>query len=236
MRVLVACERTGVVRDAFRARGHDAWSCDTQPSEGNAEWHIQDDVRGHLDGWDMMIAFPPCTYLSNVGGKWLHTMPGRLDLRDAALDFTRVLLGAGIPRIALENPVGAISTHIRRPDQVIEPWQFGDPFRKKTCLWLKGLPPLRPCQPVLPAAHLVHGGSGQTAALPRLHTTGRDRERTFAGIAAAMADQWGGCPVRFCRVCDRPFSGRADARTCSAACRQRMSRMARAKRDAARSR
>ena len=236
MRVLIACERTAMVRDAFRARGHDAWSCDTEPTEGDPAWHIRDDVLGHLDdGWDLMVAFPPCTFLSNIGGKWLYHagQPDRLDRRAEAVTFVRLLLSAPVPRIALENPIGHLSTAIRKPDQIIEPWQFGDPYHKKTCLWLQGLALLRPVNPVLPAAHWVNGNRSPVAAsgLPRRYTPSRDRERTFAGIAAAMADQWGGCPVRFCKVCRGPFTGRADARTCSDRCRQRLSRIRRAKRD-----
>lgn len=143
MKVLAACEFSGTVRDAFAALGHDAWSCDLLPSEkpGN---HVQGDVIGILGGgWDLMIAFPPCTYLSRSGMHW--TTRGLRDpaLTESALVFVRALLDAPIPKIALENPVGAISTRIRKPDQVVHPWMFGHDASKTTCLWLKGLPPLR---------------------------------------------------------------------------------------------
>ena len=232
MRVLVACERTAVVRDAFRARGHDAWSCDVEPTEGDPAWHLQADVRGHLeDGWDMLLAFPPCTFLSNIGGKWLYDprTPDRMRQRAEAVEFARMLMDTGIPRIAVENPVGYLSTAVRKPDQIIEPWMFGNPYLKKTCLWLKNLPLLVPSRPVLPTAHWVNGNRGTSGrdGLVRRYTPSRDRERTFRGIAESMADQWGGCPVRFCKVCRAPFTGRRDAKTCSPRCRQRLSRRSR---------
>jgi hypothetical protein len=224
----VGCERTAVVRDAFRARGHDAWSCDIEPTEGDPSWHVQGDVLDLLgSSWDLMIAFPPCQKLSNVGNKYNAGTSERAE----ALNFVQTLMDADVPRIAIENPVGAINSAIRKPDQIIEPWMFGAPYHKRTCLWLKNLPLLSPCRPVLPVAHLVHGGTGQVAALPRSYTSARTRERTFSGIAESMADQWGGCPVRFCRSCRKPFTGRADARTCSSRCRQRLSRIRRAKCD-----
>lgn len=230
MKVLIACERTAIVRDAFRARGHDAWSCDTEPTESDPQWHIQGDARELLDQrWNLMIAFPPCTYLSNVGGKWLYDprTPDRKAQRSEAVEFVRLLMNADIDRIAIENPVGHLSTAIRKPDQIIDPWQFGDPYRKRTCLWLKGLPLLSPCRPVLPAAHYVHGNRGQTAGdgLVRVHVPSRDRERTFRGVAEAMADQWGGGMPRQCRVCNGWFTAkRSHARCCSARCRMRLSR------------
>ena len=155
MRVLVACEFSGIVRDAFAARGHDARSCDLLPTERPGK-HLQQDVceilEDHPDGggWDMMIAFPPCTYLCSSGLHWNKRRPGRDALTYEAMKFVFALLDAPIPRIALENPVGCISTNYRKPDQIIQPWQFGTPESKATCLWLKNLPPLTPtkiCEP-----------------------------------------------------------------------------------------
>jgi hypothetical protein len=143
MRVLVACEFSGIVRDAFAKLGHDAWSCDLLPSERPGQ-HIQGDVLDILgDGWDMMLAFPPCTYLCSSGLHWNHRRPGRAAKTEEALDFIKQLLDADIPAIALENPVGCINTRIRKPDQAVHPWQFGENASKKTCLWLKGLPKLQ---------------------------------------------------------------------------------------------
>jgi hypothetical protein len=144
MRVLVACEFSGIVREAFRKKGHDAWSCDFLPTDqpGN---HLQCDVRDVLgDGWDLMIAHPPCTYLCVSGLHWNKRRPGREKKTEEALEFVRSLLDAPIDMIAVENPVGCISTRIRKPDQTIQPWWFGEDASKATCLWLKNLPPLRP--------------------------------------------------------------------------------------------
>jgi len=201
MRVLVACEFSSVVRDAFRARGHDAVSCDLLPTERPGP-HIQGDVLPHLgDGWDLMIAHPPCTYLTCAGNKWFKPefrsrFPGRERKRGEAMDFVRLLLAAPIPRVALENPVGAISGSIRKPDQIIQPWQFGHPVRKSTCLWLKGLPSLIPTEVVKPIIVTTRGGNTQsvwhvkTGQMPPEQRK-RERSRTFPGIAAAMAEQWG---------------------------------------------
>lgn len=140
MKVLVACEYSGVVRDAFRRRGHDAWSCDIiLDDEPHSEYHLIGDVLGILDkGWDLMIAHPPCTHLAVSGARWFKD---KVYEQLAALQFVRRLLEAPIPRIAVENPVGVISTAIRKPDQIVQPWMFGDEATKTTCLWLKGLPP-----------------------------------------------------------------------------------------------
>jgi hypothetical protein len=181
VRVLVACEFSGRVRDAFRALGHDATSCDLLPSETPGP-HIVGDVRELLeDGWELMVAHPPCTALAVSGARWFER---RQNEQDAALAFVRELLEAPIPRIALENPVSVISSRIRRPDQVIQPWQFGDGELKATCLWLKGLPPLVPTRVVagrVPRVHLESPGPDRW----------RNRSRTYPGIAAAMAAQWG---------------------------------------------
>jgi hypothetical protein len=185
LRVLVACEYSATVRDAFRARGHDAWSCDLLPTEGDPAFHVQGDVVPLLtQGWDMMIAHPPCTFLCRSGAAWWNK-PGRAEAREDALSFVRLLLAAPIPRIAIENPPGAIGSRIRKADQYVQPWQFGHGEVKMTGLWLKGLPMLRP-------TNIVDGRH------PRLHLLGpspdrwKERSRTFPGIAAAMADQWGG--------------------------------------------
>lgn len=181
MRVLVACEFSGTVRDAFSQRGHHAVSCDLLPSETSGN-HYEGDVRDILgDGWDLMIAHPPCTHLAVSGACWF---PKKQKEQTEALEFVRLLLTAPIPRIAMENPVSIISTRIRPPDQVIHPWQFGHDEEKTTCLWLKNLPPLKPTDVV----------AGQR--INRLHRLGpsptrwMQRSRTFSGIAEAMAAQW----------------------------------------------
>ncbi len=198
MRVLIACEFSGTVRDAFLRRGHYALSCDLLPCESQSSGdHYQGDVRDILnDGWDLMIAHPPCTYLCSSGLHWNKRRPGRQALTDEALDFVRLLLDAPIPRIALENPVGCISTQIRRPDQTIQPYEFGHDASKKTCLWLKNLPPLYPTAFVEP--RMVNGrprwgnqtDSGQNK-LPPSADRWAIRSETYTGIAEAMANQWG---------------------------------------------
>lgn len=198
-RVLVACEFSGTVRDAFIARGHDAMSCDLLPTERDGP-HYQGDVRDVLDdGWDLMIAHPPCQYLAVSGIHWNNRIEGRREKSDQALAFVRTLLDAPIPRIALENPVGIISTHIRKPDQIIQPWMFGHPFAKQTCLWLKGLSPLEPTEVLDPPALQANGKSprweNQTATGQNKLGPSPDRWKlrslTYPGIANAMADQWG---------------------------------------------
>ncbi len=193
MRVLVACEFSGTVRDAFLRQGHDAWSCDLLPTEVIGP-HIKADVLTVLDeNWDLMIAHPPCTYLCSSGLHWNGRRPGRQAQTDAALAFVKRLLEAPIPRIALENPVGCISTRIRPPDQILHPWQFGHPESKTTCLWLKNLPPLRPTK----VLRLPPGGrwrnqtkSGQNYLAPSPDRW-KLRSLTYPGIAEAMALQWG---------------------------------------------
>jgi hypothetical protein len=185
MRVLVACEFSGVVRRAFQDLGHEAWSCDLLPAEDGSDWHYQGDVLGIIGqgNWDLMIAHPPCTDLAVSGARWFPQK--RADgSQQRALDFVRALLDAPIPRIALENPISIISSAIRKPDQIIQPWQFGHGEVKATCLWLKGLPKLVPTD-------IVDG------RVPRVHHASpgpdrwKERSRTLPGIAAAMADQWG---------------------------------------------
>ena len=197
MRVLVACEFSGTVRDAFLRAGHYALSCDLLPCESDVSGdHYQGDVLDILDhGWDLMIAHPPCTYLCSSGLHWNKRRPGRAEETEKALEFVRRLLDAPIPRIALENPVGCISTRIRPYDQAIQPYQFGHDASKKTCLWLKSLLPLRPTKMVEP--RMVNGkprwanqtDSGQNK-LPPSADRWAIRSETYQGIAQAMAEQW----------------------------------------------
>ena len=196
MKVLIACESSGTVRDAFIRAGHDAMSCDMLPTEKTGP-HYQGDVRDVLgDGWDLLIGHPPCTYLSVSGMHW--TTRGLRDpqLTEDALAFARLLMDAPIARIAIENPVSIISSRIRKPDQIIQPYHFGHDASKKTCLWLKWLPPLRPTAFVEP--RIVDGkprwanqtDSGQNK-LPPSADRWRMRSKTYQGIADAMAAQWG---------------------------------------------
>lgn len=188
MRVLVACEFSGIVREEFRKLGHDAWSCDLEDTEieGN---HYKCDVREVLSlPWDLMIAHPPCTHLACSGAK--HFWRKEKEQKEA-LDFVRLLLNSNIEKIALENPIGVISTKIRKPDQIIQPWMFGEPYQKTTCLWLKHLDKLEPTNIVDKGEFIVYA-SGRK--LPKWYSnlSGKDRSRTFQGIAIAMAEQWGG--------------------------------------------
>ena len=201
MRILVACESSGRVRDAFRKRGHDAWSCDLKETEQPGP-HIVGDVLSLLgDGWDLLIAFPPCTYLCSSGLHWNGRVPGRQQKTDEAVEFARKLHDANIPKISMENPVGCLSTRIRTPDQIIQPYDFGEDASKGTCLWLKGLPLLRGTirhtgRLVMHKGKLVERWSNQTDGgqikLPPSETRAADRARTYPGIAEAMAEQWGG--------------------------------------------
>jgi len=199
MRVLVACEYSGTVRDAFLNRGHYAMSCDLLPCESQASGdHYQGNVLDILDhDWDLMIAHPPCTYLCSSGLHWNNKRPGRAALTLEALDFVRILLAAPVPRIALENPIGCISTKIRPYDQTVQPYQYGHDASKTTCLWLKNLPPLRPTGFVEP--RIVNGkrrwanqcDNGGQDKLPPSADRWKIRSLTYQGIADAMADQWG---------------------------------------------
>lgn len=193
MRVLVACEYSGTVRDAFKNKGHDAMSCDLLPTERQGS-HYQGDVFDIInDGWDLMIAHPPCTHLAVSGARWFKD---KQQEQQEALDFVRRLLDADIPRIALENPISIISSKIRKPDQIVQPWQFGHDASKSTCLWLKGLPKLVPTSLVAP--RIVAGkkrwanqtDSGQNR-LPPSEDRWKIRSETYSGIAEAMAVQWG---------------------------------------------
>lgn len=180
MKVLVACEFSGVVRSAFRARGHDAWSCDLLDAEDNGP-HIRRDVRSVLaDGWDMVIAHPPCTHLCSSGARW---WAGKQTEQRAALDFVELLARAPVHKMALENPIGMLSRYAK-PDQIIQPWQFGHGETKATCLWLKNLPLLVPTASVsgrVPKVHYVSPSPDRWKL----------RSRTYEGIAQAMAAQWG---------------------------------------------
>lgn len=188
MRVLVACEFSGVVRDAFRAKGHAAVSCDLLPTEQPGP-HYQGNVLDILgEGWDLMVAHPPCTDLAVSGARWFPAK--RADgSQERALVFVRALLDAPIPRIALENPVSIISSVIRKPDQIIQPWQFGHGEVKATCLWLKGLPKLMPTE-------IVEGRHAKVHREPPGPDRWKNRSRTYPGIAAAMADQWGALDLK----------------------------------------
>ena len=180
MKILIACEFSGIVRDAFTALGHDATSCDLLPSESPGK-HYQGDVRDILNhNWDLMIAHPSCTYLAVSGARWWKE---RAHEQQQALQFVQLLLSAPIPRIALENPIGRISTAIRKPDQIIQPWQFGHGETKATCLWLKNLPPLQPTS-------LVEGREARIHKMAPSPERWKERSRTYPGIAQAMAEQW----------------------------------------------
>jgi len=192
MKILIACEYSGTVRDAFIRRGHDAMSCDLLPTDAPGP-HYQGDVADIInDGWDLMIAHPPCTYLCSSGLHWNKRRPERAAQTEEALKFVKLLLEAPIACIALENPIGCISTRIRKPDQTIHPWQYGHPESKATCLWLKGLPCLTPTS-ILP---LPESGrwSNQTASGQNKLGPSPDRWKirsaTYRGIAEAMAEQW----------------------------------------------
>ena len=199
MRILIACEFSGIVRDAFCAAGHDAISCDLLPTEKPGK-HFQGDVLDILnDKWDMMIAHPPCTYLTNAGNA--HTSkPGRAAKRDEAFDFFMKLANADIPKICIENPVGYVNSHWRKPDQIIHPYYFGDPKMKRTCLWLNGLPKLVYEPGKYPIPEPVYISTGDTTKGKKIHWTesvGKtrgtgwmERSRTSKAIAQAMATQW----------------------------------------------
>ena len=181
MRVLVACEYSGRVRDAFLLKGHDAMSCDVLPTDAPGP-HYQGDVLEIIDdGWDLMVAHPPCTHLAVSGARWFKD---KLAEQEEALEFVRRLMGAPISRIAIENPISIISSRIRKPDQIIQPWQFGHGETKATCLWLNGLQKLVP-------TNIVSGRESRVHRMPPSPTRWKERSRTFYGIAAAMADQWG---------------------------------------------
>lgn len=219
MKVLVACEESQEVCKAFRAKGHEAYSCDIQePSGGHPEWHILGDAPKALVGgiivtmdgkqhdvgkWDVLIAHPPCTYLTVTGNRWFNVerygekAVQRQKDREEAIKFFMAFVNADCDKIAVENPIGVMSTEYRKPDQIIHPYMFGDPERKATCLWLQGVPPLKPTNIVTPNIIVYKNGSGTdspwhmgTIGLPR-EERARLRSKTFPGIARAMAEQWG---------------------------------------------
>lgn len=181
MRVLIACEFSGVVRDEFRMWGHNAYSCDITESE-----KPHNHIRGYLEyildwGWDLIIAHPPCTHLASSGARWFKDRP---HLQEESLRFVQKIMDAPCERIAIENPVGVISSRIRKPDQIIQPWQFGHGETKSTCLWLKNLPLLNP-------TNIVSGRESRIHKMSPSKNRGRERSRTYPGIAKAMAEQWG---------------------------------------------
>lgn len=187
LRVLVACEFSGIVRDAFRRKGHLAWSCDLLPSENGGEFHHQGNIFDWLSKgfeWDLMIAFPPCTHLAVSGARWFKDKQRE---QTEAIAFALYLAWASVPKIALENPIGVLSTRWRKPDQIIQPWQFGHGETKATCLWLKGLPNLVP-------TNIVEGRHARVHREPPGPERWKNRSRTYQGIADAMAEQWGGKP------------------------------------------
>ena len=202
MRVLIACEESQEVCKAFRAKGHNAFSCDIQEcSGGHPEWHIQDDVLKHLDGWDLIIAHPPCTYLSNAGARWLWA-GYRLNIEryEKGLDaraFFMKLWHANCPCICIENPIPSSIYFLPSCSQIVRPYEYGHPYSKKTCLWLKGLPPLKPTDIVADHIPFVSSGSYSKThdqkykGASRKGGSAKSRSKTFSGIAKAMAEQWG---------------------------------------------
>ena len=193
MNILVACEFSGTVRDAFRRRGHNAWSCDLLPCDGDGQFHLQCDVRHVMQGraarawdWDLMIAHPPCTHLAVSGARWFKD---KATEQADAIRFVEMLWDAPIPQIAIENPVGVLPrlSRLGKATQYIQPWQFGHGETKKTGLWLKNLPPLEP-------TNVVEGREGRVWRMPPGPDRWKERSRTYAGIAEAMAEQWGCLP------------------------------------------
>jgi hypothetical protein len=197
MRILVGCEESQTVTKAFQALGHETYSCDIIPcSGGHPEWHIRGDVFDVIDegGWDMGIFFPPCTYLTVTGNKWFKDQPerksgalvgqARRDAREDAIFFFMRLMTCDIPKIAIENPIGIMTSRYRKPDQVLQPWMFGHNEQKATCLWLKNLPTLTPTD-------IVEGREQKLHLLPPSKDRAKLRSKTYQGIASAMAQQWG---------------------------------------------
>lgn len=193
MKVLVACEYSGTVRDAFIARGHDAMSCDLLPTDKPGPHHQGDVLDVINDGWDLMIAHPPCTYLASSGLHWNKRRPERAAQTEEALAFVMTLANAPIARIAIENPIGTLSSRWRKPNQIIQPWMFGEDASKATCLWLKGLPLLR-ATTVLPGGAKARRGNQTASGQNKLGPSPdrwKIRSKTYQGIADAMAEQWG---------------------------------------------
>jgi hypothetical protein len=185
MKILIACEESQAVCKEFRKIGHEAYSCDILPcSGGYPEWHIQGDVLEQLDkGWNMMIAFPPCTHLASSGARWFKEKQEDGRQQDA-IGFFMKLVNASIDKIAIENPIGIMSTAFRKPDQIIQPWMFGHGETKATCIWLKGLP-------LLKSTNIVEGRENKIWRMPPSPDRGKLRSKTYPGIAKAMAEQWG---------------------------------------------
>jgi hypothetical protein len=185
-RVLVACEYSGIVREAFRARGHDAWSCDLLPTEQPSAYHLQCDVLDVLQHFrpTLLIGHPPCRFLAVSGARWNANNPSRQAEQALALGFVSALMNADAPMVAIENPVSVISTRIRKPDQIVQPWMFGHGETKATCLWLRGLPLLIP-------TNMVEGRESRVHRMAPSPERWKDRSRTYTGVAAAMAEQWG---------------------------------------------
>lgn len=191
MKVLIACEYSGVVRDAFLKLGHHAISCDLLPSDSKNGDHYEGNVFDIInDGWDLMIAHPPCTYLCSSGLHWNKRRPDRALETEKAIEFFMALYDSGVPRIAIENPIGCLSTRFRKPDQIIQPWQFGEDASKATCLWLKNLPILHPTQIIKKERYSNQTASGQNNLGPSPDRW-KLRSKTYQGIADAMAEQWG---------------------------------------------
>lgn len=197
MNILIACEQSGRVRDAFLRKGHKAWSCDLFPSDSDIEgWHLEGDVRNFLnqEDWDMIIAFPPCTRLCNSGARWWKD---KQDEQKEAIDFFMLFANHPCERIAIENPIGIMSKAYRKPDQIIRPFMFGEDSIKGTCLWLKGLPKLVPTNVITPSKHTTKTGKVydkwwfDTCLISNLEERSKVRSKTFIGIAEAMAEQWG---------------------------------------------
>ncbi len=186
MRVLIACEYSGRVRDAFLALGHDAMSCDLLPTDVEGPHHMGDVTELLHMGWDLMIAHPPCTHLAVSGSRWFKD---KVKEQAEALVFVQILMDAPIAKIAIENPVSVISSRIRKPDQIIQPWQYGHGETKATCLWLKGLPKLTP-------TNVVEGREARVHRMPPGPDRWKERSRTYRGVAEAMAAQWGLAPNR----------------------------------------
>jgi hypothetical protein len=192
MKVLVACESSGRVREAFRRRGHDAWSNDIEDAEDGSPFHLKMDARQALARakWDLLIAHPPCTYICNSGAHWLGRRPGRVDQMREAAAFFRLLLDADVPRVCIENPTPTKKAGLPPYNQAIQPWWFGDDASKRTCLWLKNLPPLRATDPLVKARYANQTASGQNNLGPSADRA-KERSRTYPGIANAFAEQWG---------------------------------------------
>lgn len=204
MKVLVACEESQRVCIAFRNKGHEAYSCDIiDCSGGHPEWHIKDDVLKHLDdGWDLIIAHPPCTYLTITGNRWFNIerygdkARQRYRDREEAVKFFMEFVNCSCDKVCIENPVGFMSTHYRKADQIIQPFEYGHPVRKKTCLWLRGLPLLKPTKIVKPEVVTLKDGKNYSkwhleSSWFTPEERARHRSKTFEGIAKAMAEQWG---------------------------------------------